>query len=80
MPWAIWLLAVAELGTSTDHAKLAEDVSVAMVIGYLTGVMVNQRYPWGERDSLRATLIRQVVAAMSQCLRDGPARAGILPG
>lgn len=63
----------AELGTGLAHAKLAEDMSVTMMYGYLNASLFNRRYPWGDKAVLRATVIRQIVAAVAQCLAEGPA-------
>ncbi|MGJ7506230.1 TetR/AcrR family transcriptional regulator [Variovorax sp. GT1P44] len=65
----------AELGTGLKHAKLADDVSVTMMYGYLNASLLNRRYPWGDMVTLRATVIRQIVAAVEQCLLEGPARS-----
>jgi AcrR family transcriptional regulator len=66
----------AELGVGTTHVKLASDVRFAMQLGYLHGLLVNRRYPWGDPAVLRATYIEQAVAAVERCLRDGPPAAG----
>lgn len=72
---AITKALAAELGVGTEHVKLAMDVRFAMQLGYLHGLLINRRYPWGDRAVLRATYIEQIVAAVERCLRDGPARS-----
>lgn len=70
---AMGLALAAELGVGAQHVKLASDLRFAMQLGYLHGLMVNRRYPWGDRAVLRATYIEQIVATVERCLRDGPA-------
>lgn len=65
-----------ELGVDTTHAKLAGDIRFAMLLGYLQGMLANQRYPWSERAVLRAAYIEQVMAAVERCLVHGPLQAG----
>ncbi len=73
---AVTTAIAAELGLGTEHVKLASDVRFAMHLGYLHGLLINRRYPWGDQAVLRATYIEQVVATVERCLRDGPAAAG----
>jgi AcrR family transcriptional regulator len=65
----------AELGVGTEHARLAGDLRFAMQLGYLHGLLVNRRYPWGDRALLRRAYIEQIVAAVANCLRHGAAPA-----
>lgn len=65
----------AELGVGAEHIKLASDVRFAMQLGYLNGLLMNRRYPWGERAVLRAVYIDQIVATVERCLRHGAASA-----
>lgn len=61
----------AQIGVAPTHAKLASDVRLMMGIGYLYSMLVNQRYPWSDRDALRAAMIDNIVAAMERCLLSG---------
>lgn len=62
-----------EIGAKMMWAKLSEDVSFAMLLGYLQAVMIRYRYPWGRREVLRAAYIEHLMACKEQCLLDGPA-------
>jgi AcrR family transcriptional regulator len=64
-----------ELGVSTEHVKLATDVRHAMLLGYLHGTMVVERYPWSPREILRETYVELIVETVERCLREGPPAA-----
>jgi AcrR family transcriptional regulator len=67
-----------EIGAKRTWAKLSEDVTFAMLLGYLQSVLMNYRYPWGDRAELRATYIEQVMLCKEQCLLRGPSLS-VLP-
>jgi AcrR family transcriptional regulator len=60
-----------EIGASMTWAKLSEDVTFAMLLGYLQAVLVSYRYPWGNRTELRAAYIEQLMLSKEQCLLTG---------
>jgi AcrR family transcriptional regulator len=61
-----------EIGAPMKHAKLAGDIRFAMMLGYLQGTLINQRYPWTARRTLREAFIEQVIATVERCLLHGP--------
>ncbi len=61
-----------ELGAPLAHVRLACDLRRAMALGFLYAMHVNRRYPWSNKDQLRATYVDQTVRAMERCLLDGP--------
>ena len=63
------------VGGDPAHAKLASDIRFMMVSGYLHARLVNKRYPWSDADVLRPAFIELILDAMTNCLRNGPARA-----
>lgn len=64
-----------ELGVDMTHAKLAGDIRFAMQLGYLQAALVNQRFPWSERATLREAYIEQIIATVERCLVHGPLAA-----
>ena len=65
------------VGGDAAHAKLASDIRFMMVSGYLHARLVNRRYPWTEVDVLRPAFVELILDAMTNCLRNGPARAPV---
>jgi AcrR family transcriptional regulator len=65
-----------EIGADMTHAKLAGDVRFMMLLGYLNSQLVNRRYPWSDRDTLRAAYIDQIVMTVERCLLFGLVPAG----
>jgi AcrR family transcriptional regulator len=61
-----------EIGATMKYAKLAGDIRFAMMLGYLQGTLINQRYPWTARQTLREAFIEQVIATVERCLLHGP--------
>ena len=61
-----------EIGATMKHAKVAGDIRFAMMLGYLQGTLINQRYPWTARRTLREAFIEQVIATVERCLLHGP--------
>jgi AcrR family transcriptional regulator len=61
-----------EIGATMTHAKIAGDIRFAMMLGYLQGTLINQRYPWMARRALREAFIEQVIATVERCLLHGP--------
>jgi AcrR family transcriptional regulator len=61
------------IGGDPANAKLATDMRVLMLGGYLQGRLVNRRYPWSPVDVLRPAFLDSVLAAMDTCLRRGQA-------
>jgi len=64
-----------EIGAPLTHVKLAQDLRIAMLLGYLHGTMVFRRYPWSEPAQLREAYVEQVQQAVERCLLQGPAAA-----
>lgn len=58
-----------EIGADRARAKLASDVRLAMLLGYLHGTLVATRYPWSESKLLREAYLDRVQDAVEQCLR-----------
>lgn len=62
----------AALATATGgdprRAKLAADLRLAMLLGYLHGTMVVTRYPWTPQPELRRAYLTQVESAVEACL------------
>ena len=63
-----------DIGAKRTWAKLSEDVTFAMLLGYLQAVLMNYRYPWGNRAELRATFIEHLMLCKKECLLHGPSR------
>jgi AcrR family transcriptional regulator len=61
-----------EIGASTTHIKLANDIRTIMQLGYLHGTLVNRRYPWSEPSLLRAAYLEQAIATIERMLLHGP--------
>jgi len=61
----------AELRAKRTWAKLSEDVTFAMMLGYLQAVLVNYRYPWGDRAELSAAYVEQLMICKEECLLRG---------
>lgn len=59
------------IGAPLDRAKLAQDLRIAMLLGYLHGTMVFRRYPWSEASVLREAFIEQAQQSVERCLLDG---------
>lgn len=64
-----------EIGVDMTHAKFAGDVRFMMLMGYLNGQLINQRYPWSDRHRLRSAYIEQIILTVERCLRLGPVKA-----
>jgi AcrR family transcriptional regulator len=60
-----------EIGGDPANAKLASDMRLVMISGYLHSRLVNRRFPWGDARQLRETWLAQVVAVMENCLMQG---------
>jgi AcrR family transcriptional regulator len=60
-----------EIGAKKRWAKLSEDVTFAMMLGYLQAVLVSYRYPWGSRRQLRAAYVEHLMTCKEQCLLHG---------
>lgn len=58
----------AELGADTRQVKLSTDIRVAMMLGYLHGTLVSNRYPWSDRATLRTAYVTQIEQAVERCL------------
>jgi hypothetical protein len=61
-----------DIGAKSTWAKLSEDVTFAMLLGYLQAVLMGYRYPWGNRGELRATYVEQLMLCKEECLLRGP--------
>ena len=57
-----------EIGADMTHAKLAGDIRFMMLLGYLNSQLINRRYPWSDRETLRAAYIEQIVMTVERCL------------
>ena len=60
-----------EMGVELTHVRLACDVRRVIALGYLYAMMVNRRYPWFDRQGLRAACIDETISAMERCLGHG---------
>lgn len=58
-----------EIGADPARGRLASEVRLAMTLGYLHGTLVATRYPWSDRELLRATYLDQIEQAVERCLR-----------
>jgi AcrR family transcriptional regulator len=63
---------VDDIGAKRTWAKLSEDVTFAMLLGYLQAVLMSYRYPWGNGAELRATYVEQLMLCKEECLLRGP--------
>jgi AcrR family transcriptional regulator len=61
----------AGVGTEATHLKIAEDLVIIMLFGYLQAAILNRRYPWSERALLRAACINQTLSMAERCLVEG---------
>ena len=66
---------VAEIGGDARRARLARDLRMSLMVGYLHARIVNTRYPWGDFDALRASTIDTIAAGVEACLKAAPPRA-----
>jgi AcrR family transcriptional regulator len=57
-----------EIGADPARGRLASEVRLAMTLGYLHGTLVATRYPWSDRELLRATYLEQIEQAVERCL------------
>ena len=62
-----------EIGADLTHAKLAGDMRLVMQLGYLHSTLVNRRFPWTDKDHLRAPYIEQIIDTVERVLKHGPA-------
>ena len=68
----------AELGGGVTHLKIAEDLVVIALLGYLQAALLNRRYPWSERTVLRSACVGQTLLMIERCLIDGADDAPLL--
>ena len=68
----------AEIGADITHLKIAEDLVVIALLGYLQAALLNRRYPWSERAVLRSACVSQTLLMIERCLTDGADRASLL--
>lgn len=68
---AITLQLAGEIGASTRHLRLASDVRLAMLLGYLHGTLVVRRIAWSDTAVLRRAYLAQVQQAVERCLLQG---------
>jgi AcrR family transcriptional regulator len=61
-----------EIGAKRTWAKLSEDVTFAMLLGYLQAALISYRYPWGDPADLRVVYVEQLMLCKEECLRSGP--------
>jgi AcrR family transcriptional regulator len=61
-----------ELGADLRHVKIAEDLLVITLFGYLQAALLNRRYPWSRRELLRPACVAQLLLSAERCLADGP--------
>lgn len=64
-----------DIGADPARGRLASEVRLAMTLGYLHGTLVATRYPWSDRELLRATYLEQIEQAVERCLRGATASA-----
>lgn len=58
----------AAVGGEPSRQRLAGDVRLAMMLGYLASRYTATRYPWSEPVLLRAAYIEQIAQAVGRCL------------
>ncbi len=51
-----------------DRQRLASDIRLAMMLGYLASRYTATRYPWSDPATLRAAYLEQIVQAVERCL------------
>lgn len=64
------------LGAPGTRHKLAEDMGLAMMLGYMHGVFVVRRYPWSDHDTLRAAYVAEIDQVVQRCLLGDDGIAG----
>lgn len=64
-----------ELGATEDHVALADEVRLAMALGYLHSTMTVRRFPWSDTARLRRAYIDQILAAVERIIANGPDHA-----
>jgi AcrR family transcriptional regulator len=68
----------AEISAGITHLKIAEDLVVIALLGYLQAALLNRRYPWSDRDVLRSACVSQTLLTVERCLIDGAEGAASL--
>lgn len=58
----------AAVGGQPARQRLASDVRLAMMLGYLSSRYTATRYPWSNAAVLRATYVGQIAQAVERCL------------
>jgi len=61
----------ADIGAETTHLKIAEDLVVIALLGYLQAALLNRRYPWSEPAVLRSACVSQTLLTVERCLIEG---------
>jgi len=56
------------LGVGPERVKLATDLRIAMLFGYLQAALVNGRYPWSDLPAMRRAYVDATVDAVERCL------------
>ena len=57
----------AEIGGDPRRARLARDLRMSLMVGYLHARIVNTRYPWSDLDALRSATIDTNPAGVEAC-------------
>lgn len=81
--WAPMLIGdfIAEVGGDPLRWREARDLRMSLMVGYLHARQVNQRFPWGDKDALRANAVTAIMSGIEICVMgqrssDGQASPG----
>lgn len=71
--WRSLVGALADaIGAPPQRVKLAQDLGIAMMLGYMHGVFALRRYPWSKEPGFRAAYLAQLQQAVERCLLGSP--------
>ena len=71
---------IADVGGDPRAVRLALDLRLSMVIGYLHSSVFNHRHPWSDLAALRQYTTDAIIRAIEECVRKAPRRSAELPG
>ena len=64
-----------DLGSGHERLALADELRLALALGYLQARFANPRYPWGDFARLREACVEAIVGAVARCLAPDAPRA-----
>ena len=64
-----------ELGSGHERLALADELRLALALGYLQARFANPRYPWGDFARLREACVEAIVGGVARCLAPDAPRA-----